>query len=120
MLVVAKLGGDLAVRIGQPAVLGELLGGMVVGSIGSVGDAIRSNAGVEMLASIGAIVLLFHVGLESRIPDMLRVGLSALLVAIVGVVGPFLLALLVGRWLLPGESAYAHAFLGATLCATSV
>jgi len=120
MLVVAKLGGDLAVRIGQPAVLGELVGGMVLGSISGLGNAIRSDSGVEMLAGIGAIVLLFQVGLESRISDMLRVGLSALLVATAGVVGPFLLALLVGRWLLPDESGYAHAFLGATLCATSV
>ncbi|MCA1826624.1 MAG: cation:proton antiporter [Myxococcales bacterium] len=120
MLVVAKLGGDLAMRIGQPAVLGELVGGMLLGSIGGLGNAIRSDTGVEMLASIGAIVLLFQVGLESRIADMLRVGLSALLVATIGVIGPFFLGLAVGRWLLPGESAYAHAFLGATLCATSV
>jgi Kef-type K+ transport system membrane component KefB len=63
---------------------------------------------------------LFAVGLESTVPEMLRLGTSALLVASLGVLAPFVLGWMVGVWLLPAASIYVHAFLGATLCATSV
>src|SRR4051812_30469833 len=99
MLLVAKLGGDLATRLGQPAVLGELLGGVLLGSLGAFGSALKNDAGVELISRIGAIVLLFEVGLESNIAEMRRVGFSALLVAIVGVVVPFALGFGVSRWL---------------------
>ena len=66
------------------------------------------------------VVLLFEVGLESTIRDILRVGLSSFLVAVLGVAAPFALGWLVGAWLVPGHSWQTHAFLGATLCATSV
>jgi Kef-type K+ transport system membrane component KefB len=66
------------------------------------------------------ILLLFQVGLESTVNQMLKVGLSSLLVATIGVIGPFLLGWGVGAWLLPEHSVYAHIFLGATLTATSV
>ena len=79
-----------------------------------------SDPYVDILARIGVVVLLFSVGLESTIRDIMRVGLSSLLVAILGVAAPFGLGWLVGAWLLPDHSVYAHAFLGATLCATSV
>lgn len=120
MLLAAKIGGDLAARIRQPAVLGELLGGVVLGVIPWLGPALRADASIDLFARIGAIVLLFQVGLESHIREMMRVGLSALIVATAGVIAPFALGFLVGRWLLPGASTYAHVFLGATLCATSV
>jgi Kef-type K+ transport system membrane component KefB len=73
-----------------------------------------------MLARLGVLVLLFEVGLESTVGQMLKVGLSSLLVATLGVIAPFALGWGVGAWLLPGHSVYVHAFLGATLCATSV
>lgn len=120
MLLVAKLGGDAAVRLGQPAVLGELLGGVLLGSVGPLGLLLKSDANVDLLARMGAIVLLFQVGLESKISDMRRVGISALLVATIGVIVPFVLGFGVARWLLPQASPYAHAFIGATLCSTSV
>jgi Kef-type K+ transport system membrane component KefB len=66
------------------------------------------------------LVLLFEVGLESTVGQMLKVGAPSLFVAVLGVVGPFALGWLVGTWLLPGAGPYVHAFLGATLCATSV
>jgi Kef-type K+ transport system membrane component KefB len=64
--------------------------------------------------------LLFEVGLESTVGQMLKVGLPSLVVATLGVITPFALGWGVGAWLLPGHSVYVHAFLGATLCATSV
>lgn len=124
ILLAAKLGGDLATRIGQPAVLGELLFGVILGNLSLFGlpglDAIRDNTFVDILARIGVLILLFEVGLESTVGQMLRVGLSASLVATLGVIAPFALGWAAGAWLLPGHSVYVHAFLGAALCATSV
>lgn len=124
ILVAAKLGGDLAVRVGQPAVLGELLAGVLLGNVALLGfggfEAIKTDQAIDMLARIGVLILLFEVGLESTVSQMLKVGGTAFLVALLGVAAPFALGWLVGAWLLPDGSVYQHAFLGATLCATSV
>jgi Kef-type K+ transport system membrane component KefB len=73
-----------------------------------------------MLAGLGVLLLLFEVGLESTVGQMLKVGVTSLIVAGLGVVAPFVLGWFVGAWLLPEEGTYVHLFLGATLCATSV
>lgn len=79
------MAGHLAVRIGQPAVLGELLAGVTLGSfdLAVIGwfQATESDAAIDILARLGVIILLFEVGLESTIRDMLKVGLPSLLVA---------------------------------------
>jgi Kef-type K+ transport system membrane component KefB len=124
ILACAKLGGDLATRVGQPAVLGELVAGVVLGNLHLLGvpwfQGLASNATVDVLAQLGVLILLFQVGLESTVREMLKVGLPSLLVAILGVVTPFALGWGVAMLLLPDHSAYAHAFVGATLTATSV
>ncbi|HJQ97042.1 MAG TPA: cation:proton antiporter [Candidatus Polarisedimenticolaceae bacterium] len=124
ILVVAKLAGDLAVRLRQPAVLGELVGGVILGNLSLLGlDAVepmKTDASLAMLAEIGVLILLFEVGLESTVRQMLRVGVSSLAVAVLGVVAPFALGWAVAAWLLPDHSLYLHMFIGATLCATSV
>jgi Kef-type K+ transport system membrane component KefB len=124
ILVAAKLGGDLAARLGQPSVLGELLFGVLLGNLGLVGltalEPMKNDAGVDILARLGVLILLFEVGLESTVGQMLKVGASSLLVAVLGVIAPFGLGWAVGAWLLPDHSAFVHAFLGATLSATSV
>lgn len=73
-----------------------------------------------LFSELGVILLLFMVGLESEVEEMLKVGWRALMVAIVGTVTPFVLGLLVGIWLLPDVGLAVHIFLAATLCATSV
>jgi Kef-type K+ transport system membrane component KefB len=124
ILAAAKLMGHLAARLGQPAVLGELLAGVVLGSVDLAGigwfQSIEQDATIEIFARLGVVILLFEVGLESTVREMLKVGWPALLVAILGVVAPFALGWGVGAWLLPDRSIYVHAFLGATLTATSV
>lgn len=124
ILLAAKLGGHLAIRFGQPAVLGELVAGVVLGNLTLVGTAalepLKGDPFLDMFAQIGVLLLLFEVGLESTVGEMLRVGLSATLVACLGVAAPFALGWGVGAWLLPEASAYVHAFLGAALSATSV
>jgi Kef-type K+ transport system membrane component KefB len=124
ILAIAKLGGDLAARLGQPLVLGELVAGVVMGNIALTGytglEPFKTDPAIDLLAGIGVLVLLFEVGLESTVGQMLKVGSSALLVATLGVAAPFALGWMVGVWFLPEASSYVHAFLGATLCATSV
>jgi Kef-type K+ transport system membrane component KefB len=116
LLVVAKIGGDLAIRIGQPAVVGELGVGILLGALPIHID----DPMLEVLAQLGVILLLFEVGLESTTRDLMKVGVSAVLVAIIGVAVPVGLGFAVARWLLPGAGVYTHVFLGATLAATSV
>ena len=124
ILVAAKIGGDLAARVGQPSVLGELGFGVLLGNLTLAGfdglEAIKNDGTIEMLASLGVLILLFEVGLESTISQMMKVGWSSFVVAILGVAAPFLLGWGVSAWLMPEHSIYLHVFIGATLCATSV
>lgn len=124
MLLVAKLGGELFERIGQPAVLGELIGGIIIGNLVLFGitsaESLKTDGAIAALAQLGVILLLFEVGLESDIGEMLEVGWSSLFVAIAGVVAPFFLGWGVSAYFLPNESRLAHIFIGSVLCATSV
>jgi Kef-type K+ transport system membrane component KefB len=128
MLLAAKLLGELAERFGQPAVLGELLGGVLLG--GSVlGIVPTSGPGAEIihvLAELGVVLLLFEIGLETDLREMFRVGAASLSVAAVGVVLPFALGF--AYWAHVPHAAsggstdltMAAIFVGATLTATSV
>lgn len=124
ILVGAKIGGELAERFHQPSVLGELIAGVVLGNLVLVGydgfTFIAHSPGIAILAELGVIILLFEVGLESTIHEMISVGKSSLLVATLGVVAPFFLGWGLSAWMLPDEETLVHIFIGATLCATSV
>jgi Kef-type K+ transport system membrane component KefB len=124
MLLVAKLGGELCQRLGQPAVLGELIGGIVLGNLVLFGflnaEGLKTDAVVAGIAELGVIILLFEVGLESDLKAMRAVGWSSLLVAMLGVTAPFLLGWGVSAYFIPAEPRLVHIFIGATLCATSV
>jgi len=124
VLVSAKLAGELLERLGQPAVLGELLVGIALGNAALFGGpdipGLASSETFTVLAELGAVLLLFHVGLESTPKEMLAVGGPAARVAVVGVVTPMLLGFGVGELTRPDESWMLHAFLGAMLAATSV
>ncbi|MGH9866975.1 MAG: cation:proton antiporter [Candidatus Polarisedimenticolia bacterium] len=125
ILLAAKLGGELAERAGQPAVLGELVGGMLLGNLHLLLPIesfahFREDPILDIFARVGVIVLLFEAGLETRVSDLMKVGASSLVVALVGVAAPMALGFLVGEWMLPDTSVNAHLFLGATLAATSV
>jgi Kef-type K+ transport system membrane component KefB len=124
ILAAAKIGGDIAERVGQPAVLGELVVGVLVGNLSLLGvgwfQFISANATIGVIAQLGAVILLFEVGLESTVRDVMQVGMRSLVVAVLGVVTPWALGWWVGALLLPDHSVYVHAFLGAALTATSV
>ena len=122
----AKIGGLVVERWGQPAVLGELLVGIGLGNllplvVGGHGiDLVRTDPTLRFLAEVGVLLLLFDVGLESDLRALIRVGPSALLVAVLGVVAPVALGWGVTAWLLPESPLLVHLFIGATLAATSV
>ena len=124
MLVGAKLGGELFGRLRQPAVLGELLAGIVLGNLVLFGvtaiEPLKSDAVIAAIAELGVILLLFEVGLESDLKEMAKVGWSSLLVALLGVIAPFFLGYAVAAYFIPDGSRLVHLFIGATLCATSV
>ncbi|MFH1744919.1 MAG: cation:proton antiporter [bacterium] len=124
ILILAKVGSVIE-KIKQPAVLGELLIGLIIGNLYlmnfNIFEPIKSDIFITFLAELGVVILLFQIGLESNIAQMKKVGWRAFFVAIIGVVVPFTLgAYFVGPWVLPGLSANAYLFLGATLTATSV
>lgn len=124
LLLAAKLSG-LVERLGQPAVLGELLVGVVLGNLALVGitlfEPVTADPILTFLAELGVIILLFQIGLESNLAQLGKVGARAMAVAVLGVVVPFATgAWLVGPMLLPGLDANAYLFLGAALTATSV
>jgi len=128
ILVAAKLMGELAERIGQPAVLGELLAGVLLGGsvLGVVPTAGAAGEVVHVLAELGVVLLLFEIGLETDLREMFRAGPASLAVASVGVVLPFLFGFLYWAYVphaVSGGSVdltIAAIFVGATLTATSV
>ncbi|MFQ5736153.1 MAG: cation:proton antiporter [Thermodesulfobacteriota bacterium] len=124
LLMAAKV-SSLIERVGQPAVLGELLIGVVLGSLYLVGiqffEPIKSNEIIHFLAELGVVILLFQIGMESSVQTMLKVGVPSFLVACVGVILPFVATTyFAGPILMPGLSSTAYLFLGATMTATSV
>ncbi|MGE5185177.1 MAG: cation:proton antiporter [Acidobacteriota bacterium] len=124
MLVAAKAAGELCERFGQPAVIGELLVGVVLGNLPLAGidiaEGLRGQPAFDALAGIGVVLLLFEVGLACNVPAMLRVGGSAFRVAALGVVAPMGLACIVLHWLRADLAVPAVLFVAATLAATSV
>jgi Kef-type K+ transport system membrane component KefB len=124
IIVGGKLGGAFFSRLGQSPVLGELLAGVVLGNLGLVGlhglDSLKSIAGLDLLAQIGVLFLLFSVGLDTNLQKMLAVGTSSFVVATLGVITPMVLGYFCSRAFFPAQSALIHWFVGATLCATSV
>lgn len=123
-LVAAKLGGELLVRMGQPAVLGELILGIVVGNLALTGyhglDFIAHDQPIEALAEIGIALLLFQVGLESDIRKMKQVGASSFLAAILGVAASFLLGWGATALLLPHSGIYVQIFVAVVIASSSI
>ncbi|HUO85473.1 MAG TPA: cation:proton antiporter, partial [Thermoanaerobaculia bacterium] len=113
----AKLFGEIAERVGQPAVLGELVAGLVVGVSGfHLVDS--HDPTVHLLSQLGILLLLFMIGLETDLKKLLAVGVASSAVATVGVLLPFVFGSVAGHLL--GYTPLLSIFLGAALTATSV
>ncbi len=112
----AKVTGEGMERIGQTAVLGELLAGVIIGP--GVLGLVHESEMLHALAELGVLILLFEVGLESDLDELLKAGFQATLVAGVGVILPFTAGFAVVHWL--GHPPLLAILVGATLTATSV
>lgn len=116
MIVFAKLLAEVFERLRQPAVVGEILAGVLLGP--SLLGWVQPSETITLLAEIGVIFLLFTVGLETNPAAILKVGKKALIVAVLGVIVPFIAGYALMR-LYDGGNAEAM-FLGAAMVATSV
>ena len=117
ILIAARLFAELAVRMQVPAVIGELLAGVVLGP--SVLGWLDLSDPIRLLAEIGIIMLLFEVGLETDVGRLIATGLRSLWVATLGFVAPFVLGFAISYWLFD-LSLLAALFVGGTLTATSI
>ena len=86
IVTAALLGGHLAAHVGQPAVLGELLAGMLLGNLPGLGrlQFLGADPYLDILSRVGMLLLLFEVGLDLSVRDLFAVGPSSLLVAVIG------------------------------------
>jgi Kef-type K+ transport system membrane component KefB/predicted amino acid-binding ACT domain protein len=116
ILIVAKVAAEVSDRIHVPAVIGEIVAGIMIGP--SVLGLVDTGDMLFFLAEIGVILLLIQVGLETDIIELKSVGRASILVAIIGVVLP--MALGFGASSLLGESVNTSLFVGAALTATSI
>ncbi|HEX4868084.1 MAG TPA: cation:proton antiporter [Acidimicrobiales bacterium] len=117
VLIAAKLAAEVAERLGIPAVVGEIVAGILVGP--SVLNAVGGGDEVlRTLGELGVILLLLDVGLEMDLRELGKVGRSSFLVATVGVVAPMVMGFAAMR--LMGEDVNTSLFVGAALTATSV
>lgn len=115
IFIAAQVGAEIVQRLGLPSVVGEIAAGCVVGP--SVLGWVHVTEPLEILAEIGAVLLLFSVGLETQVADLKRVGRTAFTVGVAGVILPFLLG---GAWaLLAGFPTPKAMFVAAAFVATS-
>lgn len=116
ILAAAKLMAEIFERLRQPAVIGEILAGVVIGP-SLLGWIVPSEL-TDTLAEVGVIFLLFTVGLETKPATIFHVGKRAAIVAVLGVITPFVAGWLVMKaW---GGSGLESMFLGTAMVATSV
>src|SRR5215813_5634581 len=116
IFVWAKLFGEIFERLRLPAVVGEILAGIVVGPYGA--NLVRLDDAIYSIAEIGAIFLLFTIGLETNPKDLISVGVTSLYVALAGIAVPFLLGL--SYMILRHDSPHEAIFVAAAMVATSV
>ncbi len=112
----AKVAAELCEWMGQPGIVGEILAGVLLGP--GVLKLVQPNELLAALAQMGVLFLLFRVGLEVKASELIKVGLTATLVAVLGVIVPF-----VGGWAVltyTGASRIESLFVGAAMVATSV
>ena len=115
MFVAAQIGAEVAQRLKMPAVVGEIAAGCILGP--SLLGWAQINEPFELLSELGAVFLLFSVGLETRLEELKKVGRVSAVVGVAGVILPFLLG--AGWAVLNNYNTPKAAFMGAAFVATS-
>ncbi|SPN74344.1 cation:proton antiporter [Brochothrix thermosphacta] len=116
ILAAAKLCGHLAVRIGQPGVLGELIAGILIGP--AVLNIVTPSELITVLSEIGVILLMFFAGLETDLKELNRYKYPSIMVAAFGVIFPMVAGFMIGEF--AGMNTVHSLFLGLVFAATSV
>lgn len=118
ILIFASLGGMLAVKIKQPAVLGQILAGLVIGP--ALLNIVESGEFISNIAEIGVILLMFIAGMETDLNELKKSAGSSVLIAAGGIVVPFALGFIAIKFLFPTEAISQALFTGVILTATSI
>jgi Kef-type K+ transport system membrane component KefB len=118
----ALFGGNLAAYIGQPAVLGELLAGMLLGNLPGLGrlQFLGADPYLDILSRVGMLLLLFEVGLDLSVRDLFAMGPSSLLVAVIGTASSLAIGTGTAALFMVRAPTAVHVFVGAAITATSV
>ena len=116
IFVAAKVIGEIFERMQLPAVLGEILAGVLLGPYALAW--IHPSDTLRAIAEIGAIFVLFYAGLEISAQDLIKVGRTAVLVAVAGILVPFALGFAYMHW--RGDALTESVFVGVAMVATSV
>jgi Kef-type K+ transport system membrane component KefB len=116
IFICAKVFAEIFEQLSLPAVLGEILAGVVMGPYAA--NLVSPSPTVASIAEIGAIFLLFTIGLETRPQELIRVGRISLRVALAGMIAPFVLGFLYLHW--RGQAPHEAVFVAAAMVATSV
>jgi Kef-type K+ transport system membrane component KefB len=116
IFVAAKVIGEIFERLKLPAVLGEILAGVLIGPYAF--GWIHPSDTLKAIAEMGAIFVLFHTGLEVSPQDLVKVGRTAVLVAVAGILVPFVLGFAYMHW--RGDALTESVFVGVAMVATSV
>jgi len=116
LLIIAKLAGGISRRLDEPAVLGELIAGVIIGP--SILGIFKIEESLKAIAQIGVIMLMFIVGMETDLKELRKIGKVASLSAVGGVVLPLFLGLEVSYYF--GYNLSESMFIGVVLTATSV
>lgn len=117
ILFSARIVGEIAAYFNAPSVIGELIAGIIIGP--SLLGLIELTPPIQLLAQIGIILLLFEVGIETDIGRLTSSGFKAFIVALGGVVLPFVFGYVISSFVF-GFSTLASLFVGSTLTATSI
>jgi Kef-type K+ transport system membrane component KefB len=116
ILVATKIGGILSNKIKLPAVLGALIAGVLIGP--SVLNIVKDSDGLKLLSNLGVVMLMFLAGIETDLNELKKAGLSSLLIAMGGVIIPFVFGTLCAYGFF--TDFYENIFIGVILTATSV
>jgi len=116
ILIVAKIFGELAEKLGYPSIIGELIAGLIIGH--TFFNIVSISPELERVSYLGILFLMFFAGADTDINDLLKTGKTSIFVALAGIAVPFLLALVLG--IVFDYGIYTSLFLGTILAATSV
>lgn len=116
ILISTKIGGMLSNKFKMPSVLGALIAGVLIGP--SVLNIVQDSEGLKLLSNLGVVMLMFLAGMETDLNELKKAGLSSFLIAMGGVIVPFIFGTLCAYGFF--SDFYENIFIGVILTATSV